>query len=227
MAVDISRLADPSRLEALRLTRLMDSLADPSFDRLTRLASRLLGTPVALVSLVDDCRQFFKSAVGLPEPWASTRQTPLSHSFCQYVVASGQPLIVADARLDELVRENRAIPDLGVIAYLGIPLATSDGDILGSFCAIDVRPRHWTTDEIETMTDLAASVATEIELRRDIEWRIVHEEELHNKQRFIQSILEATPAILYVFGLDGEADPLDQRPGRGGPRLSGRLDARP
>jgi PAS domain S-box-containing protein len=202
MDVDHSRLADPSRLEALRLTGLMDSLPEPSFDRLTRLASRLLAAPVSLISLVDDCRQFFKSAVGLPEPWASARQTRLTHSFCRHVVVSGLPLIVADARSNALVRENRAIPEMGVIAYLGIPLVTSDGNVLGSFCVVDVEPRRWSPDDVATMTDLAASVSTEIELRRDVERRIAHEEALRGKQRFIQSILEATPAILYVFGLE-------------------------
>ena len=201
MAVNLSRLDDPVRIEALRRTGLMDSPAEPSFDRLTRLASRLIKVPVALVSLVDDCRQFFKSAVGLPEPWATARQTPLTHSFCKLVVATGEPLVVNDSRLDERVRENLAVRDLGVVAYLGIPLVTSEGEVLGSFCTIDFAPRAWTTEEVETMTDLAASVASEIELRRDVERRIAHEAELQAKQRFIQSILEATPAILYVFGL--------------------------
>jgi PAS domain S-box-containing protein len=202
MVVEHSRLAEPSRLEALRLTGLMDSLPEPSFDRLTRMTSRLLRAPVVLVSLVDDRRQFFKSAVGLPEPWATTRQTPLSHSFCQHVVITGRPLIIHDARSDARVAGNRAIPDLGVIAYLGIPLMTIEGEVLGSFCAIDGEPRDWAVDEVETMTDLAASVATEIELRRDVEWRIEHEKEIRRQQRFIQSILEATPAILYLFGLE-------------------------
>jgi len=201
MAVDFRRLADPSRLKALRQTGLMDSLAEPSFDRLTRLASRLIRAPVALVSLVDDCRQFFKSAVGLPEPWASYRQTPLSHSFCQHVVISARPLIINDARNDPRVVGNLAISELGVVAYLGIPLVTLEGEVLGSFCVIDLTPRDWSIDEVETMVDLAASVASEIELRRDVEWRIRQADELKSNQRFIQSILEATPAILYVFGL--------------------------
>ncbi len=202
MAADLSSLSDLGRLEALRLTGLMDSPCEPSFDRLTRLASRLLRAPVVLVSLVDPCRQFFKSSVGLPEPWASLRQTPLSHSFCQYVVGSGRPLVVGDARKRSPLRENRAVRDLGVIAYLGIPLATADGHVLGSFCAIDVVPREWDAVEVETMTDLAASVSTEIKLRVDIERRRHSEAELHCKQRFIQNIVEATPAILYLYGLD-------------------------
>ena len=202
MSVELAALSEPGRIEALRFTGLMDSPSEPSFDRLTRLASRLLRAPVALVSLVDPCRQFFKSAVGLPEPWASARQTPLSHSFCQHVVSSERALVVRDARESPLLRENRAIADLGVIAYLGIPLVTAEGFVLGSFCAIDVNPREWAVDEVETMRDLAASVVTEIELRIDVARRISFEAELRSKQRFVQKIVEATPAILFLYGLD-------------------------
>ena len=159
-------LADAARLASLASTGLLDSDAEPSFDRLTRLAARFLGTPVALVSLVDDDRQFFKSCVGLPEPWAGRRQTPLSHSFCQHVVATREPLVVEDARLHPLVRDNRAISDLGVIAYLGIPLAI-DGQVIGSFCAIDGKPRAWTGDDVAMLRDLAESVVTEIRLRAE------------------------------------------------------------
>ena len=85
---DNAALLDPARLAQLSRLRLLDTPPEEPFDRLTRLAARTLGAPVALVSLVDDRRQFFKSAHGLPEPWASQRETPLTHSFCQHVVTS-------------------------------------------------------------------------------------------------------------------------------------------
>jgi len=110
------RLDGASRLEALRATHALDTLPEENFDRLTRLAARLLRAPVALVSLVDAERQFFKSCVGLPEPWLSRRQTPLSHSFCQHVVTSAEPLIIEDARANPLVKENLAVSELGVVA---------------------------------------------------------------------------------------------------------------
>jgi signal transduction histidine kinase len=158
-------LDDPERLAALRETALLDSPVDGAFDRLTRLAARLLRAPIALVSLVDADRQFFKSCVGLPGPVAEARGTPLSHSFCQHAVERGQPLIIDDARVHPLVRENAALRDLDVIAYAGIPLRTVDGVVLGSFCVIDHVPRRWTVDDLATLSDLAASVMTEIELR--------------------------------------------------------------
>ncbi|MBC7869915.1 MAG: GAF domain-containing protein, partial [Chitinophagaceae bacterium] len=118
------------------------------------------------------------SALGLPEPWASDRETPLSHSFCQHVVATGQPLVITDAREHPLVYDNLAIPDLNVIGYLGIPLETSDGYGLGSFCVIDGKPREWTTEEVEIMRDLAQLVMTEIELRSELIARKQVEEKL-------------------------------------------------
>lgn len=145
----------PERMADLNETRLLDSPREECFDRLTRLASELLGAPVALVSLVDKDRQFFKSQTGLAEPWASTRETDLSHSFCQWVVSGNEPLIVEDAKAHPVLRSNLAIRDLGVIAYAGVPLMGRTGQPIGSFCAIDSRPRTWSDEEVDTLEDLA------------------------------------------------------------------------
>lgn len=160
-----SRLDDPARLSALRRSALLDTPIEERFDRITRLASAMLGVPVALVSLVDEHRQFFKSQHGLPEPWAGQRETPLSHSFCQHVVSRAAPLIVSDARENPLVHDNPAIGDIGVVAYAGIPIQSADGHVLGSFCAIDTQPREWTDAEIDTLRQLGALLNTELELR--------------------------------------------------------------
>jgi GAF domain-containing protein len=155
---------DNDRLDALHATGLLDSDISPSFDRLARLASSVLHAPVALVSLVDADRQFFKSCLGLPEPWASRREAPLSHSFCQHAVASREPLLVTDAREHEMLRDNLAIRDMGVVAYAGIPLIDAKGHALGTLCVIDSQPRHWTSHQVELLSDIAASVVTEISL---------------------------------------------------------------
>ena len=109
--VDI--IENEARLEALRRTSLLDSPPEEAFDRLTRLATAVLRVPVALVSLVDSDRQFFKSQCGLPEPLASSRQTPLTHSFCKHAVGSREPLVVADARLDPLFAARLCRPSSG------------------------------------------------------------------------------------------------------------------
>jgi GAF domain-containing protein len=157
---------DHDRVEALHATGLLDTDVTPEFDRLARLAAHVLNAPVALVSLVDSDRQFFKSCLGLPEPWASAREAPLTHSFCQHAVASREPLLVDDAREHPLLRDNLAIRDMGVIAYAGFPLIDADGHALGTLCVIDSQPRHWTTHQVQLLGDLAASVVTEIALAR-------------------------------------------------------------
>jgi hypothetical protein len=86
---DLATVADPRRLASLQATNLLDSPRAKDFDRLTRMAAEVVGVPIALVTLVDAERQFFLSRVGLGRPLDERRETPLSHSFCQYVVAGG------------------------------------------------------------------------------------------------------------------------------------------
>ncbi len=154
-------LRDVARLQALKRTGLMDSLPEASFDRFTRLASRLTASPSAFISLVDDQRQFFKAVHPQVD---SARETPLTHSFCQYVASSGQPLAVEDARHHPTVKDNPAVQDANVIAYLGSPLL-SQGKCIGSLCVIDSQPRRWGWADRQALNDLAACVNSEIELR--------------------------------------------------------------
>ena len=195
-----SPLDDERRMRALRDSGLLDTPREEAFDRLTRLVTRVLGLPVALVTLVDRDRQFFKSCVGLPEPWASRRETPLSHSFCQHTVTTGAELVIDDARQHPELRGNLAVPDLGIVAYAGIPLTTSDGWVLGSFCAIDTKPRRWSADDLATLRDLAESAASEIELRLTIvaqrqasEERRLAEVESHRRDALYRTLAHHFP----------------------------------
>ena len=136
--------------------------ARAAFDRVTRLVAEVLHVPVALFTLVTDERQVFKSSVGVGE----LRETPLSHSFCRHVVESGAPLEVVDARSHPKVRDNPSIEEYGIVAYLGVPLTTSDGVRLGALCAIDHEPRQWTGRDHGVLEDLAGAAMAEVELRR-------------------------------------------------------------
>jgi formate hydrogenlyase transcriptional activator len=178
-----------ARLDALRRTALLDSPPEEAFDRLTRLATTVLRVPVALVSLVDGDRQFFKSHCGLSEPLASSRQTPLAHSFCQHAVGSLEPLIVADARRDLRFGHTHAFSELGMLAYAGIPLITSEGHALGTFCVVDRRPHDWTEEEIGILRVLATSTVSEIELRRLVG-------ELRTMTATLQNLVEARTSDL-------------------------------
>lgn len=153
-------------VDAAHRTRLLDTPPEEAYDRLTRLASRMLRVPVALITILDHDRQFFKSSFGLSEPWKTRAQTPLSHSFCQYVAIRNEPLVVEDAREHPLVKDNLAIGDLGVIAYLGVPLQLSGEDPFGVLCIIDQNPHHWSEDDVQTLTELAHLVLGQVELQR-------------------------------------------------------------
>jgi diguanylate cyclase (GGDEF)-like protein len=157
----IDGLSDPHRLAALVESGLLDSPPEAAFDRVTRLVAETLHVPVALFTLVTSARQVFKSSVGLGD----LRETPLSHSFCRHVVDSGGPLEVVDARTHPKVRDNPSIEDYGIVAYLGVPLTTSDGVRLGALCAIDHEPRQWTGRDHGVLEDLAGAAMAEVELR--------------------------------------------------------------
>jgi signal transduction histidine kinase len=154
----------PSRLAALRRTQLLDSAPERDFDLFTRLAAHLLKSPVALVSLVDAEREFFKSAVGLGEPWSSRREAPLSHSFCHFGTQARSALVVSDAREHPLLRESPGIAELKAIAYAGVPLFFDD-EAIGMLCVVDHEPRAWADADVALLHDLAHSVVAAIELR--------------------------------------------------------------
>jgi GAF domain-containing protein len=157
-------VTDADRVAAVHGSGMLAVRDNPAFDRLARLAMRILDAPVALVSIVDRDRQVFASCIGIEGPYADARQTPLSHSFCQHAVAAREPLVIADAREHPVLRTNLAIKDLGVIAYAGVPLIDADGHALGTLCVIDHRPRSWTDDDMSALSDLAGSVLSEIRL---------------------------------------------------------------
>ncbi|HKQ96829.1 MAG TPA: sigma 54-interacting transcriptional regulator, partial [Candidatus Polarisedimenticolia bacterium] len=157
---------DEARLEALRRTSLLDSPPEEAFDRLTRVAAAVLRVPMAIVSLVDRDRLFFKSQSGLTEPFATLRQGPIQQSFCQHAVRTRETLAVPDSRRDPAFENYPDISGLPAIAYAGIPLVTSEGHALGTFCVVDSRPRTWTEEELGILRVLATAAMSEIELRR-------------------------------------------------------------
>ena len=192
---DLAPVIDPRRLGALKAVNLLDAPRSDDFDRITRMAAELLAVPVVLVALVDADRQFFLSCVGLGQPWAEARQTPLTHSFSQYVVAGGEPLLIADAREVPWLSDNRAIAELGVIAYAGFPLCAPDGQSIGSFCAIDDQPRVWSERDVELLRDFTAIVQSELDLR-------AARDEAHQRSELLARLRGLTDAAAAARSLD-------------------------
>jgi PAS domain S-box-containing protein len=159
-------IEDPERLRALRATGLLEhGTVLTGLDRLTRLATRLLDVPTAVVTLIEPDRQVFTSHHGLSGELAEKRQTPLSYSFCRYVVADAAPMVVGDARTDGRLSGNPAIGEHRAIAYAGFPLRDPEGHVLGSFCVFDGEPRAWTERDVAILQDLAQEAEAEIALR--------------------------------------------------------------
>jgi GAF domain-containing protein len=177
-------LENAARLTALYRLALLDSPNEEAFDRFTKMLTKLANVPVAIISFIDDRRHSIKSEVGLPEPLASSRQVPMTHSYCKYVVNSGSELIVEDTREHSLLHDNPAITELNAIAYAGVPLVTSDGHALGSLCILDDKPRAWQPEELEILRDMATSVSTTLDLRKtvlDLQESMKREEILQEK----------------------------------------------
>ena len=152
---------EQERLAMLHALDLLDTPAEPVFDRVVRLASRLLGVPMAAFSLIDADRQWFKSSVGL-----AVRETPREHAFCAHAVAQDDPLVVEDASEDERFRNNPLVtgaPDIRF--YAGVPVLSRNGLALGTLCAIDSKPRVLDADERAVLIDLAALIMREVQYR--------------------------------------------------------------
>jgi anti-sigma regulatory factor (Ser/Thr protein kinase) len=155
---------ETDRLAALRKYRILDTDPEQAFDDLALLASQICGTPIALISLVDENRQWFKSHVGL-----EAKETSRSVSICAHAIQQRDLFIVPDAQEDPRYRDNALVRDEPRIRfYAGAPLMTRDGDALGTLCVIDRRPRTLTDDQKAALEALRRQVEAQLELRRNL-----------------------------------------------------------
>ncbi|MDR6959783.1 diguanylate cyclase (GGDEF)-like protein [Pseudomonas brassicacearum] len=146
------------RLKNLHSLKLLDTAPEERFDRLTRLARRLFDVPIALVSLVDANRQWFKSSAGL-----DASETPREVSFCGHAILQDQILEICDAEQDERFHDNPLVTDKpGIRFYAGYPLGLADGSKLGTLCLLDTRPRTLNDEERELLRDLARMAEQEM-----------------------------------------------------------------
>ncbi|MBG6075251.1 ATP-binding protein [Polaromonas sp. CG_9.11] len=147
-----------ARVTALHDLCVLDTLPEERFDRLTRIAQRLFGVNIALVSLIDHDRQWFKSRQGF-----DALQTPRNISFCGHAILSDAPLVVEDAAVDPRFSDNPLVTGpLGIRFYAGMPLQGPNGYRVGTLCLIDQKPRQFTPDDAAALRDLAAIVSDQL-----------------------------------------------------------------
>ncbi len=155
---------DVARAQALAECAILDSPPEEKFDELARLAAAICGTPVALVSLLDCDRQWFKSRIGFDQP-----QTPISMAFCAYAVCSDEPLVVGDATEDRRFRDNPLVTgEPHVRFYAGFPIRVEGRHRVGTLCVLDRQPRSLDEEQIDAMHTLASQVSSQLDLRRSV-----------------------------------------------------------
>lgn len=165
MALGVSpEIHTPDRLRAVADSGLARAGGDPAFDDLASAAAGLLGAPQAYFTVLDAEHCWYVGASGR-DP-ADARAGTIDASLCREVVATELPLLVSDVRTDPRTLDDPAIVEAGVVAWAGFPVGAVSGEVLGSFCVVDVRPREWTAPEIEALRVLAQAATAQVHLRQ-------------------------------------------------------------
>ncbi len=155
--------ADESeRLAALAASHMMGPGYEPSFDRITRNLARIFDVPIALLTFIDEQKQFFKSQVGLPSELATTREVPRQNAVCSHVVASNKILIIEDLARDHRFANNPMLKARGLRFYAGMPLHAPGGQPIGALCIFDTKPRHFDEHEKRLLEVMAEEASEEI-----------------------------------------------------------------
>ena len=154
---------EEQRLAALKRLDVLDTPREEAYDRYTARLKEAFDVPIALVSLVDDARQWWKSAQGLPEPLDRAREAPRETSICGHVVAVDETLVVEDVLRDERFAGNPFLREHGIRFYAGAPLRTRDGMPVGSLCVLDVKPRRVTSTERRLLQVVADDVMRDMQ----------------------------------------------------------------
>ena len=156
---------ETARLRALRAYHILDTDPEQVFDDLTLLATQVCGTPIALITLVDENRQWFKSKIGL-----DVQETARNISFCAHAIEQPGLFVVPDTLTDGRFRDNpMVVNEPHIRFYAGAPLLTRDGDPLGTICVVDSRPRTLTDDQRAALNALRRQAETQLELRRKLD----------------------------------------------------------
>lgn len=198
-------LDEAERLERLRALLVLDSPPEPLFDQITRMASQVCGTPVALLSLVDEERQWFKAQVGL----AGISETPRDQAFCAHAIGSTALMQVEDAQADPRFADNPLVTaGPGIRFYAGMPLPGAGVERVGTLCVIDHRPRQLDAAQQAALADLALLAAQALQMRRDLVSRALtlrstHEAAVQASEARYRALVEQQRELVSLCRPDG------------------------
>ena len=189
---------EEARIAALEKYAILDSDPEQSFDDLTLLASYVCKTPIALISLVDEDRQWFKSRVGI-----EASETSRDIAFCSTAILQGELFVVPDALADDRFRDNPlVVSDPHIRFYAGAPLVNEDGFALGTLCVVDRKPRELAPDQRDALKALSRLVLAQLEFRRNLillkEALTDRTKEEHDRQRELVHVQET---LMRVMGI--------------------------
>jgi len=197
-------LNEVARLAALERYAILDTDSEQPFDDLAQLASFICKTPVALISLIDGERQWFKSRVGI-----TVTETPREVAFCSTAILQSEVLVVPDALEDERFRNNPfVVEDPHIRFYAGAPLINEDGYALGTICVVDLTPRELAPEQRDGLKALSRLVLAQMEFRRNLillkEALNDRSKEEHERER---ELLKLQATLMRVLGLRNSASP--------------------
>jgi two-component system, NtrC family, sensor kinase len=197
-ASKLAQVPDTARVAALEKYAILDTEPEQAFDDLTLLASYVCKTPTALISLVDENRQWFKSKVGM-----AANETPRQVAFCSVAIQQPDVMVVPDTLKDDRFRDNPLVlSDPHIRFYAGAPLVNEDGYALGTLCVIDQTPRDITSDQKEALQALSRLVLAQLEFRRNLQLlKEALTDRTHAEHEREREIMKLQQTLTRVLGL--------------------------
>ncbi|MGH6630339.1 MAG: GAF domain-containing protein, partial [Burkholderiales bacterium] len=190
---------EAARLDALRQYQVLDTPPEEAFDDLVRIAAQICGTPVALISLVDEHRQWFKARMGL-----EAQETPRDLAFCAHAILGSDVMVVPDASQDARFADNPLVTgDTHIRFYAGAPLIAPDSRALGTLCVVDREPHQFSDEQRQALQALARQTVAQLELRKQLRQLAAEVQQRHQAQENLDRFFRLSLEMLCISDFQG------------------------